>query len=46
MEQLSKLEDLRAVVLTGAGKAFSAGGDLEFLMDRHRDTPENNEQVG
>ena len=33
---------IRCCVVTGAGKAFSAGGDLQFLMDRHNDTPANN----
>lgn len=28
--------------MSGAGRAFSAGGDLEFLDDRAADSPENN----
>jgi len=39
---LRKNTDLRAAILTGAGKAFSAGGDLNWLLERHHDTPENN----
>lgn len=39
---LKENSSLRCCVVTGAGKAFSAGGDLQFLMDRHNDTPANN----
>lgn len=37
---------LHCVVLTGAGtKAYSAGGDLDFILDRTRDTPANNSAI-
>jgi enoyl-CoA hydratase/carnithine racemase len=40
---------LRCVVLTGAGSergpAFSAGGDLAWLMERHHDSPTNNAAI-
>ncbi|GBG24845.1 3-hydroxybutyryl-CoA dehydratase-like protein, mitochondrial [Hondaea fermentalgiana] len=36
---------LGAVVLTGTGRAFSAGGDINFLRDRHKDTPSRNAVV-
>ena len=42
---LQQNESVRCCVVTGAGKAFSAGGDLQFLMDRHNDSPENNISV-
>merc|ERR1719422_2541867 len=42
VEKLQSDTKVRAAILTGAGKAFSAGGDLDWLLARHRDTPENN----
>ena len=40
-----RADEVGAVVLQGAGKAFSAGGDLGFLEDRHYDTPSRNAAI-
>jgi enoyl-CoA hydratase len=33
------------VIITGEGRAFSAGGDMNFLHDRLRTAPEENSRV-
>jgi enoyl-CoA hydratase/carnithine racemase len=45
IEVLKQDPALRAVIITGAGAAFSAGGDLNFLRNRIKDTPEGNVQA-
>jgi enoyl-CoA hydratase len=39
VERLSALPDIRAVIVTGAGSAFCAGGDLDFLHTGEREVP-------
>jgi enoyl-CoA hydratase len=39
VERLRNAPDVRAVIVTGAGSAFCAGGDLDFLHTGERDVP-------
>jgi enoyl-CoA hydratase len=38
-------EEAGAVVITGAGRAFSAGGDIPMLLDSHNNPPRNRRRI-
>eukprot|EP01135_Chromosphaera_perkinsii_P002556 Nk52_evm72s224 gene=Nk52_evmTU72s224 len=42
MQRLSKDNSIRALVLAGRGRAFSAGGDFKYISARTRDAPGRN----
>jgi enoyl-CoA hydratase len=37
VERITRMDDVRAVIVTGAGAAFCAGGDLDFLHTGERE---------
>ena len=45
VEALNRRDGLRCAILTGEGKAFSAGGDLDWLLARHKDNPDSNSAI-
>jgi len=42
--QINQNQELRVVIIGGAGKAFSAGGNLQFILDRTQRNTEQNKQ--
>lgn len=45
VEELNGQKDLRAVIVHGRGKSFSAGGDFDLLEARTKDNPDDNRRA-
>lgn len=45
LSQAIQRHEIRACIVTGAGEAFSAGGNLDWLEDRHNHSPHSNYQT-
>ncbi|KAJ3394140.1 putative enoyl CoA hydratase [Lobulomyces angularis] len=45
VRSLSQDHSLRALILTGNGKGFSAGGDLNFLRSRTKSSAQHNSEI-
>lgn len=44
VDRVNAARDLRVVILTGAGRAFSAGGNLQFILDHSTRSLEENKR--
>ncbi len=44
ISQLNQDPDLRVIIVTGAGRTFSAGGDFKFILDHRESTYEANQK--
>lgn len=42
VQKINKDRSIRVVILTGAGRAFSAGGNLDIIIERTRKSPATN----
>lgn len=45
IQEIGQDSTIRAMIVTGSGKAFSAGGDLAFLEERIGQSPEENSRA-